>query len=231
MDVLERMNDREGSYRYMLETLHAKIWTTLPGIVDAFNAEEATVDAHIAIKATLVSPDGTTIYKPYPPLYKLPIHFPAGGNTLCSFPIAKDDEILICFGARCIDNWWVRGDAQQPLETRLTDLSDGFCIPCVWSKPKAPPNLSTTTARLRSKDNSTYVELDATNQQVNVVAPGNVRVTAPTVLVQGDLHVTGAIIAGYQTGDQVGLQTHTHTQGPDSATNAQVPTNAPTPGT
>ena len=44
------------------------------------------------------------------------------------------------------------------------------------------------------------------------------------VTVQGDLHVTGRIISGYGSGDQVGLQTHTHT-----APNGQ--TSAPNSGT
>jgi phage gp45-like len=41
------------------------------------------------------------------------------------------------------------------------------------------------------------------------------------VVITGDLHVTGAVIAGFGGGDQVGLQTHLHTDG----------TPGPTPGT
>lgn len=48
---------------------------------------------------------------------------------------------------------------------------------------------------------------------------------------EGDFHATGAVIAGFGSGGQVGLQTHTHTQGNDSANDAEVPTNAPTGGT
>lgn len=47
----------------------------------------------------------------------------------------------------------------------------------------------------------------------------------------GDFRATGAVIAGCGSGDQVGLQTHTHTQGNDSANDAEVPTNPPTGGT
>jgi hypothetical protein len=50
------------------------------------------------------------------------------------------------------------------------------------------------------------------------------------VKIIGDLHVTGAIIAGFGGGDQVGLQTHTHNQGNDSHGDAEVPTNAPNAG-
>jgi uncharacterized protein involved in type VI secretion and phage assembly len=47
----------------------------------------------------------------------------------------------------------------------------------------------------------------------------------------GDFQATGAIHAGWNTGDQVGLQSHTHTQGNDSHGDGEVPTNAPTAGT
>lgn len=47
----------------------------------------------------------------------------------------------------------------------------------------------------------------------------------------GDFHASGAVIAGFGAGDQVGLQTHTHKQGNDSGGNAELPTNAPTGGT
>jgi phage gp45-like len=49
--------------------------------------------------------------------------------------------------------------------------------------------------------------------------------------VTGDLHVTGAVIAGYGGADQVGLQTHKHTQGDDGHGDSEVATNAPTAGT
>jgi phage gp45-like len=49
---------------------------------------------------------------------------------------------------------------------------------------------------------------------------------APTVTQNGDLHATGAIIAGYGTSDQAGLQTHRHGTGTNAAG-----TVAPTAGT
>lgn len=50
-------------------------------------------------------------------------------------------------------------------------------------------------------------------------------------VLTGDLRVTGAIIAGYGGADQVGLQTHTHTQAADSHGDTEQPTAAPTAGT
>ena len=47
----------------------------------------------------------------------------------------------------------------------------------------------------------------------------------------GDFYATGAVISGYGGAGQVGLQTHIHSQGNDSAGDGEVPTNAPTGGT
>lgn len=51
------------------------------------------------------------------------------------------------------------------------------------------------------------------------------------IKIIGDLHVTGAIIAGVGTGDSVTLQHHTHNQGNDGHGDSEVPTDAPNAGT
>ncbi len=47
----------------------------------------------------------------------------------------------------------------------------------------------------------------------------------------GNFTATGSILAGYGGADQVGLQTHTHNQAPDSAGDTEQPTDAPNAGT
>jgi hypothetical protein len=74
-----------------------------------------------------------------------------------------------------------------------------------------------------------YVQFNTTG--ITVLSPTKITLHAPTTVVEGDLHVTQAVIAGYGGGDQVGLQTHTHQQGADGHGDAEVPTNAPTAGT
>lgn len=69
------------------------------------------------------------------------------------------------------------------------------------------------------------------NAQMVFRNSGTHEITGATWLVTGDLHVTGAVIAGYGGGDQVGLQTHAHTQGNDGHDDAEVATNPPSPGT
>lgn len=60
---------------------------------------------------------------------------------------------------------------------------------------------------------------------------GTHEITGATWKLTGDLHVTGAVIAGYGDGDQVGLQTHRHDQGTDGGGDSEVRTDPPAAGT
>lgn len=70
----------------------------------------------------------------------------------------------------------------------------------------------------------------------NLVVNGNLQLSGSIEDVggatySGDLKVGGNVIAGFGTGDQVGLQTHTHTQPNDSHGDTEQPTASPTAGT
>lgn len=67
--------------------------------------------------------------------------------------------------------------------------------------------------------------INLTAPTVNVTATTAVNITTPTATIKGDLHVSGAVIAGFGGGDQVGLQTHTH---PDPQGGNTSPPNAGT---
>jgi hypothetical protein len=56
---------------------------------------------------------------------------------------------------------------------------------------------------------------------------------SPIFTVQGSIHATGAVIAGFGGvgGDQVGLQTHSHSQGSDGAGDSEANTSSPLAGT
>ena len=69
-----------------------------------------------------------------------------------------------------------------------------------------------------------WIKLSATGIVIN----GN---GVPVLIENADLHVTGAVIAGWGGSDQVGLQTHRHTQPSDGHGDTEQPTNAPTAGT
>jgi phage baseplate assembly protein gpV len=153
-----------------------------------------TLVAQPTIQGVTYDQNNNATYVNLPLLGDVPIVFPGAGDFILTLPIAAGDEVLVIFSSRCIDGWWSLGGIQVPMEMRMHDLSDGFAIPGPKSLPNIIPNISTTTAQLRNKAGTTYIEL--TNTGINLV---------------GNVMVTGAIIAtGEITGNSIPLSNHIH---------------------
>lgn len=225
-----------------LDGLRSGLWTSMPGIIQSFNAGAVTVTVQLAIKGIVHAPDGSAQFVNMPLLVDVPVHFPRGGGCTLTFPVVKGDECLVVFAARCIDGWWQSGGVQAPIDPRIHDLSDGFAFVGFFSQATKIGGISTSTAQLRSNDGSTYVEVDPAGKVVNVVAPGGINLTtngkitmtagseidltAPNTNVSGNIsggtsgsgtaHFNGAVTAsgeGTFNGHTVGGHTHADPQG------------------
>lgn len=227
------------------EAMVSRVWTALPGVIQAVTNSGNTVEVQPAINGRIRQLDGT--YKPIqmPKLVDVPICWQGGGGATWTFPIAAGDECLVVFASRCIDPWWANGFVapagqkgadgkpvnvmNNPTEWRMHNLSDGFAIVGVRSKKRAFASFDATTARLRTDDDSCYVEFDPVNKKVKIVASGGVTINNVTFDSSGNVvspqTITGQtqVVAG-TGGNAVHLTTHTHTD-PQGGT---VP--APTPG-
>ena len=195
MDLKERFSDGEAALRVAMRGLMARVWTALPATVVSYNAAAGTIVAQPTIQAVQQAQNGTLSNITLPVLPDVPVVFPSGGGCTLTFPIAPGDECLVVFASRAIDAWWQSGGVQPQIEPRMHDLSDGFAIFGPRSKPSVAPNASSSTTQLRSDDGATYIELNATGQLVNVVAPGGVKITTPTLEITGALKVDQTVTA------------------------------------
>lgn len=186
MDNRQRLNDREEALRLAMLGLQSKIWTAMPGIIDAFDVDTLTARVQIAIKGMVTGEDQVQRPQDLPVLVSVPVHFPRGGNCLLTFPVAPGDECLVVFASRCIDSWWTSGGVQVPQEARMHSLSDGFAFVGFFSQT-TKVGVSTANAQLRSLDGSTYVELNPAAQKLRLVAPGGIELVAPTIELDGNL--------------------------------------------
>lgn len=100
----------------------------LPCVVQEFDRETMTVSAQPTIRERIVGESGQIQYTNYPLLINVPVVQYGNKNLRLSFPIEKGDECLVIFSDLSIDNWWISGDIQNPVEQRRHDLSDGFAI-------------------------------------------------------------------------------------------------------
>lgn len=204
MDRAELVNDGEASLRLALDGRQSLIWTAMPGIVLSVDLAAGTCEVQVSIKGVVSKDDGTSEYQPLPPLLDVPIVFPGAGGFILTMPIAVDDEVLVVFASRCIDNWWQKGDVQQPMEARMHDLSDAFAIPAPMSQPKVVSSISSTGAQLRNVAGTTYVEISP-DGKIKLVSPSEIDITG-NLKVSGNIStLTGDVVAGL-----ISLKNHTH---------------------
>lgn len=193
-DRKELTNDMEEAIRVAMEGQQSMLWTALPGIVVAVNFATMTLSVQPAIQGTVIDEYGVKQSVNLPLLINVPIVFPSAGGFALTMPIRADDEVLVIFASRCIDAWWQSSGVQRPMEARMHDLSDGFAIPGIFSKPTVLGSISTNSAQLRNNDGSAYIEIK----------------NDASIKIKGNLLVDGNIVADEVTAAGVDLSTHVH---------------------
>lgn len=123
-----RSGDLAETFKSERETTKNQIRVALPGIVQSFDPGAVTAVVQPAIRSVETDNDGNRITKNYPLLVDVPVVFPRGGGCTLTFPVKAGDECLVIFADRCIDFWWQNGGVQEPVDDRVHDLSDAFCI-------------------------------------------------------------------------------------------------------
>ena len=207
-DRRQVLNDPVETQKIIFEGQQSSIWTALPAIVQSVDFSTMTCSCQPSIQGKTLNEDGSVSVVNLPVLIHVPICFPSAGGFTITFPMAAGDEVLVVFASRCIDSWWALGGIGVPMEPRMHDLSDGFCIPGPKSVPNVIPSISTNSVQIRNNTGTAYIELTATG--INLV--GNVSVT-------GTLNASGEI-----THSGIGLSSHHHTSAsPGNPTGPALP--------
>jgi phage baseplate assembly protein gpV len=213
MDYRERFGPHEEGLRLAMQGNQVSLWTAMPGVIQSFNTDKPnTITAVITLSVIGVTQNSEGTYSNQPPiqLYDVPVVFPRGGGCSLTFPLKSGDECLVVFAARCIDSWWQSGGVNNvPMEPRLHDLSDGFCIPGPYSQPNVISNISTTDVQLRSNDGNAFIGLNPTIHNITINTTGNVgatisgtlsanvtgnsTLTTPLLTLNGNMQVNGTI--------------------------------------
>lgn len=244
MDRRERVNDPEETLRAAFETMLARVWTALPGVVQAVTNNGNTLEVQPAINGRVRQLDGTFLPIQMPKLVDVPILWQGGGGATWTFPIQAGDECLVIFASRCIDAWWQNGFMapsgqkgadgnpvnimNNPPEFRMHNLSDGFAIVGLRSKKRAFTSFDSATARLRTDDDSCFLEFDPVNKKLKGVFSGGITLNGCTIDTNGNVTspatVTGQTNVSAGTGGAaVDLLNHLHSGVQTGASNSGKP--------
>ena len=104
------------------------IHVCLPAVVQSYDPIKQTIEAQPTVRERVIQENGEITYLKYPLLINVPVAFPQASGYSITFPVKKGDECLIVFSDVSIDNWWLKGNIQNPVEQRRHDLSDGIAI-------------------------------------------------------------------------------------------------------
>lgn len=171
-----------------MEAALSEVNTTVPGTVVSYDAARNRAVVRASLPKRLA--DGEEL--PAPLVYEVPVVWPAySGGAVFTFPIAAGDGVLLHFSQRSLEGW-LSGKAEAPDDPRRHDITDAIAV----------PGLRASGAPI----DPTAVVLSMGGAVVRIEPGGIVRITATTLFVEGNVMVTGDVLAG-----TVSLKTHVHT--------------------
>ncbi len=133
------IRDTLGTESQLYENLIKKVGFNLrccvPGIIQSYDSVHNIADIQPAVREQVLNYDNTVQYTNLPLLINVPILFPSCSAGSIKFLLKQGDECLVLFSDLSYDNFWQKGNVQNPIEVRRHDLSDGLAIPCVISQP------------------------------------------------------------------------------------------------
>lgn len=174
----ERWEEPQLAMDAALDRLQSRIWTKLPCVVTAVEADRQ----HVTVQPTVmglqrnVDASGNVTWSniQLPLLPMVPIKFPSGGGFTMTFPVAIGDEGTVSFASRCIDNWWQQSGVQPQLapngvgSARKHDLSDGFFELGGRSQPKLLASVNGNSVQIRADDGSAAITFNKTSCAVAI---------------------------------------------------------------
>lgn len=215
MDIRERFDDPEETIRAAIEQHMARVWTSAPARVVAYDAAKQTVSLQVTQKAFVKQPDGSVKAMTVPVLQDIRVQFPAGGGQSITFPIAVGDEGMATFTTRSPDGWQQTGQDSAPPDAGVSNLSNAFFQPGLKPDTKVLPNVSTTETQIRSDDGNTKIGVSgagglslSTDKSVGITAAQGVTIGSGSgeTAITGTVRITGDLIV-----NDIVFSTHKHT--------------------
>lgn len=198
-----QLGSKEQADAQLVQAIMSAMRVSMPGIIQSFDPDAVTAVVQPAIKGAEQDEFGAEVSVNLPLLVDVPVLFPRGGGCTLTFPVKAGDECLVIFADRCIDFWWQSGGIQEPVDERMHDLSDSFCIVGPQSQAKKIGGISTTAAQLRTDDGSAFIEVAAghdvtvkTSGKLTASADGGTEITSPEIILNGNVTINGNLSQG-----------------------------------
>ena len=127
-------------------------------IIQSFDPDVVTAVVQPAIKGANQDESGTEVSVNLPLLVDVPVIFPRGGGCTLTFLLRLGMNALLSLRTAVLISGGKAGVFQEPVDERMHDLSDAFCIVGPTVAGEKIGGISTSAVELRSDDGETKVE-------------------------------------------------------------------------
>ncbi len=132
--------------------------TCLPGRIEKYDYAKQKAEVKPLVKKLYV--DGTT--ESLPVIVNVPVGWPKGGGGSLTFPLNKNDGVLLIFSQRSLDTWLSKGGDAEPGDPRKFDLSDAIAIPGLFPFSESGDAADNTSCLLTFKGGK--LKIDSTGK-------------------------------------------------------------------
>src|SRR6185312_7723646 len=186
------------SWSFAFRAAMASVRTTIPVQVIAIHGGGLAPVGRVDVQPLIQQTDSAGNVMALPVLYGLPYLRWQGGASAVILDPAVNDIGLVCFADRDVSAVIASGQQSAPGSNRRFSLADGFYVGATLN---AEP--------------TQYVQFSAAG--ITVVSPTAIDIKAPTITLDGSVHVTGAqtndstiTASGDVKGGGTSLHTHVH---------------------
>jgi hypothetical protein len=133
-------------------TALGRAYTSLPGIVQSYDASTKTAAVTLALQQPALLADGTYELRDLGTLANVPVKFPRGGGYSIEFPLSKGDGVLVVFTMYDHRAWRDQGNVADPGDVRSHSLAGAIAIPGFETVAQAAGHPGPTTCLVIGKD-------------------------------------------------------------------------------
>ena len=203
--------------------LRQNVYTSIPAVV--LEVDKVASQQTVTVQPLIDRVYSDDVVMEPATIYNVPLVFPSAGGGVLSFPIVVGDTVLLMYSMRSLEEWLDSfGENITPGDNRHYHKTDAIAIPGLYTKNT---HLTPNTVDTELKFNDLHVVLEAGGDITLSNPSSSLKLKASGQV----LHSSGAQITSagdFITAAGVSLDLHVHTQGVDSNSNVQVPTNPPT---
>lgn len=133
----------EGLLATFGQALLRGVWTSIPGVIAAYDSAKQRASVDIAVKRAHVDPASKRVAEQVSQVHDVPVMFfgPARGRV--TTPVQPGDECLLFFASSSVTRWKKTGGIVDPGDDRTHDINDGFALVVDFRGGTPAPNDAT----------------------------------------------------------------------------------------